>query len=126
MIKVANRYGVVSIPGTYTPTEALTALEAGADLIKVFPATKLGPDYVKELLGPMPQLKLLPTGGVNLENMKIFLEKGAVAVGIGSSLVSKTDQVTDEFLQSIKEKAVTFVQIAQEFSQEEAENDEDY
>jgi|SRR5690625_2661301 len=113
-IKVAKRYGVVSIPGAYTPTEILTAFEAGGDIIKVFPASKLGPDYVKELLGPLPQLKLLPTGGVNIDNMNRFLEKGAVGVGIGSSLVHQTNKVTDEYLSTIKEKAEKFVEHAQE------------
>src|SRR5699024_5822411 len=113
-IKVAKRYGVISIPGAFTPTEILTAFEEGGDIIKVFPASKLGPDYVKELLSPLPQLKLLPTGGINLDNMKNYLQKGAVGVGIGSSLVHQTENVTEDFLKTIKEKAEKFVECVEE------------
>jgi len=113
-IKVAKRYGVISIPGAFTPTEILTAFEEGGDIIKVFPASKLGADYVKELLSPLPQLKLLPTGGINLDNMKNYLQKGAVGVGIGSSLVHQTENVTEDFLKTIKEKAEKFVECVEE------------
>jgi len=112
-IKMTKRYGAISIPGAYTPTEILTAFEEGGDIVKIFPASKLGPDYVKELLGPLNQLKLLPTGGINLDNMNDYLEQGAIGVGIGSSLVHQTDQVSTEFLTEIKTKAEKFVQSVQ-------------
>src|SRR5699024_500376 len=112
-IKMTKRYGAISIPGAYTPTEILTAFEEGGDIVKIFPASKLGPDYVKELLGPLNQLKLLPTGGINLDNMNDYLEQGAIGVGIGSSLVHQTDQVSTEFLTEIKIIAEKFVQSVQ-------------
>jgi len=74
--------------GAYSPTEAQTAHEAGADFIKIFPADTLGPGYIKALLAPLPHLRLVPTGGVDLNNIKDFLRAGCAAVGLGSSLVS--------------------------------------
>jgi len=79
----------VCMLGAYTPTEAQLAHEAGADLVKIFPADNLGPAYLKSLLAPMPHLKLVPTGGVTLDNAAQFLKAGAAALGVGSSLVSK-------------------------------------
>jgi 2-dehydro-3-deoxyphosphogluconate aldolase/(4S)-4-hydroxy-2-oxoglutarate aldolase len=89
VIRLCQRYSVPCIPGAFTPTEILRAWEAGADVVKVFPATKLGPSYFKDLLGPLPQLRLTPTGGVNLENAGEFIKAGASFVGVGSSLVNK-------------------------------------
>lgn len=74
--------------GAYTPTEAQTAHEAGSDFVKLFPASMLGPDYVKALRAPLPHLRLVPTGGVEVENVADFLKAGCAALGIGSSLVS--------------------------------------
>lgn len=88
-IQLTNRYGRISIPGVYTPTEIVQAYAAGADILKVFPATKLGPGYFKDMSGPLPHIPLMPTGGVSLENMTEFLNNGAVAVGIGSALFDK-------------------------------------
>ncbi|MCF7708077.1 MAG: bifunctional 4-hydroxy-2-oxoglutarate aldolase/2-dehydro-3-deoxy-phosphogluconate aldolase [Verrucomicrobia bacterium] len=73
--------------GAYTPTEAQNAWEAGADFVKIFPADKLGPGYIKALRAPLPHLKMVPTGGVNLENTAEFIKAGAAALGIGSALV---------------------------------------
>jgi 2-dehydro-3-deoxyphosphogluconate aldolase / (4S)-4-hydroxy-2-oxoglutarate aldolase len=89
VIETTRKLGKVSIPGAYTPTEILTAWTAGADIVKVFPATTLGPGYLKDLLAPMPFLKLTPTGGVDAKNAGDWIKAGAVAVGAGSSLVSK-------------------------------------
>jgi len=101
-IQLTNRYGRISIPGVYTPTEIVQAYSAGADILKVFPATKLGPGYFKDMRGPLPHIPLMPTGGVSLENMTEFLNNGAVAVGIGSALFDKKlidnrdfDQITE-------------------------------
>jgi 2-dehydro-3-deoxyphosphogluconate aldolase / (4S)-4-hydroxy-2-oxoglutarate aldolase len=80
-----------SIPvlcGAFTPTEALTAHELGADMIKIFPARGLGPAYIRDLLAPLPFLKLVPTGGIGAENARGYLDAGAVAVGIGGNLVA--------------------------------------
>jgi 2-dehydro-3-deoxyphosphogluconate aldolase/(4S)-4-hydroxy-2-oxoglutarate aldolase len=88
-IRMARRYGKPIIPGAYTPTEILAAWEQGADLVKVFPASVGGPEYIKALKGPLPQVPLVPTGGVELENIADFLKAGASALGVGGNLVSK-------------------------------------
>ncbi len=87
-IRLCRRYGVPVMPGTMTPTEMLRAHEAGADLIKVFPATSLGPSFFRDVRGPLPQLKLVPTGGVTPENAAEFIRAGAAALGMGGALVS--------------------------------------
>ena len=110
-IKLTKRYGAVSIPGAYSPTEILTAYEAGADVVKVFPATTLGPSYIKDLNGPLPQLRLLPTGGVALDNVESYLSVGAFGVGLGSSLVHKTKEVTEAYLEEITNKARQFTSL---------------
>jgi 2-dehydro-3-deoxyphosphogluconate aldolase/(4S)-4-hydroxy-2-oxoglutarate aldolase len=89
VVELCHRHEVVAVPGAYTPTEILTAWEAGADLVKVFPAGGLGPGYLKDLRGPLPQLRLVPTGGVTAENAGAFLAAGAVAVGVGGALVER-------------------------------------
>ncbi len=75
--------------GAYTPTEAQTAHEAGSDFVKIFPADTLGPGYIKSLLAPLPHLKIVPTGGVNLDTMEAFLAAGSAALGTGSALLKK-------------------------------------
>ena len=87
VVRVCLERGVVTTPGCFSPTEILDAHEMGADIIKVFPATALGPQYIKDLRAPMPQLKLMPTGGVSLDNAGDWIRAGAVAVGVGSSLL---------------------------------------
>jgi len=89
VIDLAHRYDVAVLPGTFTPTEMLTAWEAGADLLKVFPATALGPQYFKDVLAPLPYLRMVPTGGVSLENAADFIKAGAVAIAVGSNLVDR-------------------------------------
>ena len=87
-IEVARRYAKVVCPGALTPTEVLTAWEAGADIVKVFPCGNVGgPAYIKALKGPFPQIELIPTGGVNLETAGKFLQAGACAVAVGGELV---------------------------------------
>lgn len=86
VISVARRYGRVVIPGALSPTEILAAWERGADVVKVFPARQGGPKYLSDILAPLPQIPLMPTGGVTLENAADFIRVGAVAVGIGSAL----------------------------------------
>ncbi len=88
-VALCRRYAVPVIPGTYTPTEMLTAWEAGADLVKVFPADAGGPPYIAAVKAPLPQLRLVPTGGVNLETAAAFIRAGADAVAVGSALVSQ-------------------------------------
>jgi 2-dehydro-3-deoxyphosphogluconate aldolase/(4S)-4-hydroxy-2-oxoglutarate aldolase len=89
VIAACKEAGVPITPGAFTPTEIATAWEAGADIVKVFPARMLGPGYVKDILAPMPYLKLMPTGGVDLENLGDYLDHGAVAVGVGGNLLDK-------------------------------------
>jgi 2-dehydro-3-deoxyphosphogluconate aldolase/(4S)-4-hydroxy-2-oxoglutarate aldolase len=89
VIRICRRYDVVSIPGAFSPAEIAAAWEAGADIVKVFPGGLLGPAYVRELRGPMPHLRLMPTGGVTLDNAADFLAAGAVAVGVGGALVER-------------------------------------
>ena len=87
VIEAAHAAGAAAMPGCFSPTEILAAWEAGADLVKVFPATALGPAYFKDLRGPMPQVRLMPTGGVSLENAGDWIRAGAVAIGVGGALV---------------------------------------
>ena len=87
-IEMCHRYGVAVIPGALTPTEILTAWEAGADVVKVFPASSMGgAKYLKSIKAPLPQIELVPTGGVSLATAAEFLEAGALALGVGADLV---------------------------------------
>lgn len=87
VVEAAHAHGAAAMPGCFTPTEILAAHEAGADVVKVFPAGSLGPGFIKGVLAPMPFLNLMPTGGVSLDNAGEWLRAGAVAVGAGSALV---------------------------------------
>jgi 2-dehydro-3-deoxyphosphogluconate aldolase/(4S)-4-hydroxy-2-oxoglutarate aldolase len=87
VIQACGAAGVPVMPGCFTPTEILEAWEAGADVVKVFPATTLGPSYLKDIRAPLPQVKLMPTGGVTLDNAGEWIKAGAVAVGVGTALL---------------------------------------
>jgi 2-dehydro-3-deoxyphosphogluconate aldolase/(4S)-4-hydroxy-2-oxoglutarate aldolase len=89
LVKLCNRYSIPTAPGCYTPTEIITGWEAGADFIKIFPASFGGPGLIKALLAPLPQVRLIPVGGVNLDTAADFISKGAAALGVGSSLVNQ-------------------------------------
>ncbi len=89
VVEMAHRYDKPVVPGAMTPTEILTAWQAGADMVKVFPANHFGPTYFKDLLAPLPQLKLTPTGGVDLTTAADWIKAGAAALGVGSALVKK-------------------------------------
>ena len=89
VIALCNRYSVPAIPGCYTPTEMLTAWEGGADMIKLFPAEVGGPDLIKAILAPLPQLEIIPVGGVTMETAAEFIRKGAAALGVGSNLINQ-------------------------------------
>lgn len=89
VISLCKEKNIACMPGCYTPTEIFTAWSAGADVCKVFPATSLGPKYFKDLSGPFPHIKLMPTGGVTIDNVGEWIAAGAVAVGIGSDLLDK-------------------------------------
>jgi 2-dehydro-3-deoxyphosphogluconate aldolase / (4S)-4-hydroxy-2-oxoglutarate aldolase len=87
VVAACHERGVPAMPGCFTPTEILAAHECGADIIKVFPATALGPQFIKDVRAPLPQVKLMPTGGVTIENAGDWIRAGAVAVGMGSALL---------------------------------------
>ena len=108
VIKTVKSYGAVAIPGAHTPTEIVHAFKNGGDIIKVFPTTS--PDYIRDILGPLPHIPLLPTGGINLENIKQYKQAGAVGFGIGSSLVNTKRTVTDEYLAELTQNAMKYVQ----------------
>jgi 2-dehydro-3-deoxyphosphogluconate aldolase / (4S)-4-hydroxy-2-oxoglutarate aldolase len=90
VIDACHERGVAAMPGCFTPSEILSAWEAGADIVKVFPATALGPGFFKDLRGPLPQVKLMPTGGVSIDNAGDWIRAGAVAVGVGTALLDAT------------------------------------
>lgn len=116
VIRVCNRYGKPIASGAYTPTEALTGHEMGADFIKIFPADQLGPTYIKNLLAPLPMLQIIPTGGVTVETAASFIHAGCVALAAGSSLVSKEvlknkdwkkiSATASEFVEAVKKARV--------------------
>ena len=87
VIAACHARDVPAMPGCFSPTEILAAHECGADIIKVFPATTLGPQFIKDVRAPLPHVKLMPTGGVTLENAGEWIRAGAVAVGLGSALM---------------------------------------
>lgn len=90
VIALCHRYDVPVIPGALTPTEILTGWEAGAECIKVFPASSLGPAYIKAIKAPFPQIRLCPTGGIDLSNLKSYLQAGASCFGVGGQLVDSS------------------------------------
>lgn len=105
--KLANRYQIPYIPGCMTINEVLSALEIGVDIVKLFPGGAFGPKMIKDIKGPLPQVNIMPTGGVNLENIKEWFEKGAVCVGVGSDLTkyAKTNdykKITEQAKKYIK------------------------
>jgi 2-dehydro-3-deoxyphosphogluconate aldolase/(4S)-4-hydroxy-2-oxoglutarate aldolase len=113
VIRLGNRYDKLVMPGAFTPTEILTAWEAGAQIIKVFPADIGGPAYLKTLHGPLPQVRLLPTGGVNLNTIADFLKAGACAVGLGGALVEpKAVEAGD--MARIRSLAAQYVEIVRQ------------
>lgn len=110
VIRMCHRYDKLMMTGAYTPTEILTAWEAGADVVKVFPAEIGGPAYLKAIKGPLPQVRLMPTGGVNLQTLPNFIHAGACAVGLGSSLVEK-DALEQGQFSRIRDLAKQYVEL---------------
>lgn len=108
IIRCCNRYGKPIVCGAYTPTEALTAYESGADFVKIFPADGLGPSYIKALKAPMPQLQVIPTGGVDVDTCGAFIKAGCAAVAAGGSLVKK-DLIDRQDWAGLSELAGRFV-----------------
>lgn len=106
----AAKAGILHLPGVFSPTEALLARSAGAPMMKLFPAGLLGPRYIRELLAPAPDLRLVPTGGVNLDNLAQFLSAGAVAAGVGSALINSESARN---LTALRDNAIRFRNIAE-------------
>jgi 2-dehydro-3-deoxyphosphogluconate aldolase/(4S)-4-hydroxy-2-oxoglutarate aldolase len=96
MIATANRYQAVSVSGAYTPTEIVSTMEAGADIVKLFPTDNAGPDYVKTIMAPLPQAPILPAGGATPDNVGAWFAAGVTAVGIGS-YVTKAARVDGDY-----------------------------
>jgi 2-dehydro-3-deoxyphosphogluconate aldolase/(4S)-4-hydroxy-2-oxoglutarate aldolase len=115
VIELCKRYSKPVMPGALTPTEVITAWQAGADIVKIFPSEITGPKYLKALHGPLPHIRLMPTGGVNLETAAEFLRCGACALGIGNSLVDPKVVASGD-LKKIETLARQYVQIVKDFS----------
>jgi len=109
VIEMSHRYDKPVVPGCFTPTEIVNAWSAGADLVKLFPATAVGPQYIKDIRGPLPQVRIVPTGGVDLTNAGDFIKAGAVALAVGSAMVDK-QAVADERFEVVTETARKFVE----------------
>jgi len=107
VVEAAKALGAVAIPGAYTATEIFTAYQNGADIVKVFPATSSA--YIKDIAGPLPQIPLLPTGGITPENVSDYKRAGAVGFGVGSALVDTKQPITPRYLEQITERARRFV-----------------
>jgi len=114
VMEAAKLKGVPVFPGALTPTEVVTAWQAGADMVKIFPANVVGPSYLKDLHGPLPQVKFMPTGGVNLDTAVEFLKCGASALGVGGDLINKKLMAEGNFAE-ITERARKFRAIVQDF-----------
>lgn len=113
VITVGNRYGTPVASGAYTPTEALRAYEAGAEFVKIFPAKTGGPEHIAAIGGPLPQIPLVPTGGIDSTNVKTYFEAGAVAVGVGSAIVDNDAIATNDY-ETIRENARRMVEAVQD------------
>src|SRR5918912_964341 len=118
VIRLCQRYDKLVMPGAFTPTEILTAWEAGADIVKVFPADVLGPTFFKALRGPLPQVRLMPTGGVNLSTAADFLRAGACCLGVGGQLIEPRAGAERDF-DRIRELAAAYVRVVQQFRERE-------
>ena len=113
VIRLCQRYDKLVMPGAFTPTEILAAWEAGADIVKVFPADVVGPAFFKAIKGPLPQIRVMPTGGVDLTTAATFLKAGACCLGVGSQLVEPAAVAARDF-KRIRELAEQYVSIVKE------------
>ena len=114
VIEAAKRKGAAVFPGALTPTEVVTAWQSGADMVKIFPANAMGPGYLKDLHGPLPQVKFMPMGGVSLNTAMDYLKCGAAALGVGGDLINKKLMAEGNFAE-ITARALKFRSIVQEF-----------
>jgi 2-dehydro-3-deoxyphosphogluconate aldolase / (4S)-4-hydroxy-2-oxoglutarate aldolase len=118
VIRLCRRYDKLVMPGAFTPTEILTAWEAGADVVKVFPAEVVGPPFFKALRGPLPQVRLMPTGGVDLTTAAAFLRAGACCLGVGGQLV-EPKAVAERNFDRIRDLARQYVAVVQQVRREQ-------
>ncbi|WP_135303840.1 bifunctional 4-hydroxy-2-oxoglutarate aldolase/2-dehydro-3-deoxy-phosphogluconate aldolase [Haloarcula amylovorans] len=109
VIDVCNREGIVCVPGVMTPSEAADAMEAGADILKMFPASTVGPGHIGALQGPLGDIPIMPTGGVSTDNVAEYFDAGAVAVGAGSALVDY-EAIENDDMDQVRESAAEFVE----------------
>ncbi|TDL30975.1 bifunctional 4-hydroxy-2-oxoglutarate aldolase/2-dehydro-3-deoxy-phosphogluconate aldolase [Jeotgalibacillus sp. S-D1] len=109
-IKMTKRYGMLSIPGAFTPTEILHAYEHGADVIKVFPANTGGPSHIKNIKGPLPHIPMMATGGIDVNNAGDYIRAGAIGIGAGSTLVPSFEEATAAISERITANALGFVE----------------
>src|SRR6476620_483660 len=114
VIELCRRYSKLVMPGALTPTEVVTAWQAGADIIKIFPSELTGPKYIKSLKAPLPQIRMMPTGGVNLDTAEEFLKAGSCALGIGGSLV-EAKAVAAGDMKRIESLAREYVKLVEKF-----------
>ncbi len=116
VIAACHDRNIPAMPGCFTPTEILDAWEAGADIVKVFPATALGPGYIKDVRAPLPQVKLMPTGGVTIDNAGDWIRAGAAAVGVGTALLDANAIAAGDYgvLRRNAERIVANVRTARE------------
>ncbi len=114
VIRLCQRYDKLVMPGAFTPTEILTAWEAGADIVKVFPADVVGPAFFKAVRAPLPQVKLMPTGGVDLNTAAKFLEAGACCLGVGGQLV-EPKAIAERNFERIRDLARQYVAVVRKF-----------
>lgn len=118
VVALCKRHSIAVAPGAFTPTEIATAWDAGADVVKVFPARSLGPNFIRDVLAPMPELQLMPTGGIDLNNVASYFQAGAVGVGIGSQLLPKVALETRDWneVQRVAAQYVTACAIPSDMS----------
>src|SRR5215475_8724595 len=109
VIEITKRLGLVSLPGCFTPSEIIEALSEGVDAVKLFPAQCLGPEFIKAMRGPLPNVRLIPTGGVTLEAARGHIVAGAWALGVGSELIGK-DVMNDDGFESLRLRASDFAE----------------
>jgi len=114
VIQTALRYGKIAVPGVLTPTEMITAVEWGADLVKIFPASAFGAQYIRDIKAPFPHIPVIPTGGIHLGNLASFIQAGAAAVGVGGNLLDRRAIETGDFakIEALARQYVTVVQQA--------------
>ncbi len=119
VIRLCQRYDKLVMPGAFTPTEILAAWEAGADVVKVFPAEVVGPAFFKAIRGPLPQVRLMPTGGVDLTTAAAFLKAGACCLGVGGQLV-EPKAVAERNFDRIRDLARQYVAVVRQFRREQS------